>query len=155
MLSHKVTKKASFSSTCCRRARVSLRRYGTRDVNVELEEFSEGGAWPPGDNSWFWDTRKVVPALTGDAKQSITEKTESRASAVASGQGWVLWLYIVASMVVCCWQGECVVGGSVMNRGFVAIAQGLIAHRATSHFSLFVRKCRVLPRAGNVVFSTS
>ncbi len=27
-----------------------------RQVNVKLEEFSEGGAWPPGDDSWFWDT---------------------------------------------------------------------------------------------------
>lgn len=35
---------------------VNLQRYGMRQVNVKLEEFSEGGAWPPGDDSWFWDT---------------------------------------------------------------------------------------------------
>lgn len=35
---------------------MSLQRYGMRQVNVKLEEFSEGGAWPPGDDSWFWDT---------------------------------------------------------------------------------------------------
>lgn len=40
------------------RTTVSLRRYGTRDVHVELEEFAEGGSWPPGDDSWFWDSRK-------------------------------------------------------------------------------------------------
>lgn len=36
---------------------MNLQRYGMRQVNVQLEEFSEGGAWPPGDDSWFWDSR--------------------------------------------------------------------------------------------------
>lgn len=36
---------------------MNLQRYGMRQVNVKLEEFSEGGAWPPEDDSWFWDSR--------------------------------------------------------------------------------------------------
>lgn len=42
---------------------MNLQRYGMRQVNVKLEEFTEGGAWPPGDDSWFWDSR--VEAETG------------------------------------------------------------------------------------------
>lgn len=34
---------------------MNLQRYGMRQVNVKLEEFAEGGAWPPEDDSWFWD----------------------------------------------------------------------------------------------------
>ncbi|CAM9237220.1 unnamed protein product, partial [Laminaria digitata] len=47
-----------------RRGPVNLQRYGMRQVNVKLEEFSEGGAWPPGGDSWFWDSR--VEAETGE-----------------------------------------------------------------------------------------
>eukprot|EP00752_Nemacystus_decipiens_P016356 g14627.t1 len=45
---------------------VNLQRYGMRQVNVKLEEFSEGGAWPPGDDSWFWDTGGPGAALDED-----------------------------------------------------------------------------------------
>lgn len=44
---------------------MSLRRYGTMDVKVELEEFSEGRGWPPSDDSWFWDSRKTE-VVNGD-----------------------------------------------------------------------------------------
>lgn len=39
---------------------MNLQRYGMRYVNVKLKEFSEGGAWPPEDDSWFWDTSETV-----------------------------------------------------------------------------------------------
>lgn len=45
---------------------VNLERYGMRQVNVKLEEFSEGGAWPPGDDSWFWwDTDDISTGVQG------------------------------------------------------------------------------------------
>ncbi|CAN0142732.1 unnamed protein product, partial [Ectocarpus fasciculatus] len=47
-----------------RRGPVNLQRYGLREVNVKLEEFSEGGAWPPGDDSWFWDPEVPASAET-------------------------------------------------------------------------------------------
>lgn len=31
---------------------------------MKLEEFSDGGAWPPGDDSWFWDTGEQGRALS-------------------------------------------------------------------------------------------
>lgn len=34
-------------------------------MKIELEAFSEGGTWPPDDDSWFWDTRKVSALQQG------------------------------------------------------------------------------------------
>ncbi|CAM9369282.1 unnamed protein product, partial [Sphacelaria rigidula] len=71
-----------------RRATVSLRRYGTRDVKIELEAFCEDGAWPPGDNSWFWDTRK----LTARHQLSSEKKREAAVNDAGSRTSWVSWL---------------------------------------------------------------
>lgn len=46
------------------------------DVKVELEEFSEGGDWPPSDDSWFWDSRKVE-VVDGDT-DNIDAPTQSQ-----------------------------------------------------------------------------
>lgn len=36
---------------------------------MKLEEFSEGGAWPPGDDSWFWDAGERGGALDEEATE--------------------------------------------------------------------------------------
>lgn len=53
---------------------MNLQRYGMRQVNVKLEEFTEGGAWPPGDDSWFWDSR--VEAETGGRGVRLDGKSD-------------------------------------------------------------------------------
>ncbi|CBJ25706.1 conserved unknown protein [Ectocarpus siliculosus] len=57
-----------------RRGPVNLQRYGMREVNVKLEEFSEGGAWPPGDDSWFWEPE--VPAAADTTAAAGRESTK-------------------------------------------------------------------------------
>ncbi|CAM9667331.1 unnamed protein product [Ectocarpus sp. 12 AP-2014] len=57
-----------------RRGPVNLQRYGLREVNVKLEEFSEGGAWPPGDDSWFWEPE--VPAAADTTAGAGRESTK-------------------------------------------------------------------------------
>lgn len=55
---------------------MNLQRYGMRQVNVKLEEFAEGGAWPPGDDSWFWGEKLSTVANTagGDAQGGVFDE---------------------------------------------------------------------------------
>ena len=64
-----------------RRGPVNLQRYGTRDVNVDLEEFSEGGSWPPRGDSWFWEAReqrRVKERDGNDINSSLESQKDSR-----------------------------------------------------------------------------
>lgn len=70
------------------RATVSLRRYGTMDVKVELEEFSEGGDWLPSDDSWFWDSRKTE-VVDGDT-DNIDALTRSQIDVSDAEEGGAL-----------------------------------------------------------------
>lgn len=64
------------------------RRYGMRDVGVELGVFSEDGAWPPRDDSWFWDTQKISDA--GEHREegrSLDVAKGKDDDAIAAGEG--------------------------------------------------------------------
>lgn len=55
---------------------MNLQRYGLRQVNVKLEEFAEGGAWPPGGDSWFWgeDLSKVANKAGRDRQDGVFDE---------------------------------------------------------------------------------
>lgn len=48
---------------------MNLQRYGMRQANVHLEEFAEGGAWPPEDDSWFWGEN--LPRMAKNAERDV------------------------------------------------------------------------------------
>lgn len=58
-----------------------------RDVGVELEVFSEDGSWPPRDDSWFWDTRKISGAVERAGEGESLDTVKEKDDAIAAGEG--------------------------------------------------------------------